>query len=269
MKDNQQNLQKIFQSSDPLSETEIKGYLQNTINSEERFRIENTLLDSPLDADAVEGFEAANYSFSEKKPYADFQTFMEKIESQEAKVVKMQPRQGMWRRIAVAASFLLVFAIGGYLYNSMNSRLSNDELFAQHYSIYENDLPSFRGSVDDQITVMQTFEKAMEEYSNGNYAASLPFFEEYMTSEPDSHFAMFYSGLAYLETEKVEKAIEVLEKAAAQDDNYQEKAQWFLILAHLKNGDQSLAQKQLEAYVKSGEKFKKAEAKLLRQQIAH
>lgn len=269
MKENQHNLQKIFQASQPLSEAEIKGYLHNTVSNDERFRIENTLLDSPLDAEAVEGFESVNYSFSEKKPYADFQTFMEKIESQDAKVVKMQPRQGIWRRIAVAASFLLVFAVGGYLYNNMNSSMSNEELFAQHYSIYENDLPSFRGSVDDQITVMQTFEKAMEEYSNGNYAASLPFFEEYMTSEPDSHFAMFYSGLAYLETNNAKKAVEVLEKAATQDDNYQTKAQWFLILAHLKNGDQSLAQKQLDAYVKSGVKFKKAEAEMLRQQIAH
>ena len=85
----------------------------------------------------------------------------------------------------------------------------------------------FRGTVDDQITVMQTFEKAMEEYSNGNYAASLPFFEEYMTSEPDSHFAMFYSGLAYLETEQTAKAVAILEKVAAQDDNYQTKAHWF------------------------------------------
>ena len=90
-----------------------------------------------------------------------------------------------------------------------------------------------------------------------------------MTSEPDSHFAMFYSGLAYLETDNTEKAIEVLEKAAAQDDNYQTKAQWFLILAHLKNEDKELAQKQLDAYLKRGAKFKKAEAEELRQQLAH
>ena len=268
MEKNQHNLQKIFQSSTPLLEDEIKNYLQNNVSNEERFRIENTLLDSPLDAEAMEGFQSTNYSFSQKKPYADFHSFMEKMDNSEAKVVKMKPRQNMWRSVAVAASFLLVFAVGGYLYNNMGS-VSSEELFAQHYSIYENDLPSFRGSVDDQITVMQTFEKAMEEYSNGNYAASLPFFEEYMTSEPDSHFAMFYSGLAYLETNSTKKAVEILEKAAAQDDNYQSKAQWFLILAYLKNGDQTLAQKQLDAYLKSGAKFKKAEAEMLRQQIAH
>lgn len=268
MEKNQYNLQKIFQSSDPLSEAEIKNYLQNKASDEERFRVENTLLDSPLDADAVEGFEATNYNFSQKKPYSDFQTFMEKVESKEAKVVKMKPRQNAWRRLAIAASFLLLAAFGGYLYNNMGGA-SNEELFAQHYAVYENDLPSFRGSVDDQITVMQTFEKAMEEYSSGNYAASLPFFEEYMTNEPDSHFAMFYSGLAYLETQQPVKAVEVLEKAAAQDDNYQTKAHWFLILAHLKNGNKTLAQKELDAYVKSGAKFKKAEAVTLRQQIAH
>lgn len=268
MKKNQYNLKKIFQPSEPLSEVEIKNYLQNTANDEERFHVENTLLDSPLDADAVEGFAAANFNFSQKKPYSDFQSFLENIENKEAKVIKMKPSQNIWRRMAIAASFLLLTAFGAYLYNNMSGR-SNDDLFAQHYAIYENDLPNFRGSVDDQITVMQTFEKAMEEYSNGNYAASLPFFEEYMTNEPDSHFAMFYSGLAYLETQQVDKAVEVLEKVAAQDDNYQTKAQWFLILAYLKNGNQTLAQKQLNAYLKSGATFKKAEAEELRQQIAH
>lgn len=268
MKKNQHNLQKIFQNSESLSEQEIKNYLQNNVGEEERFRIENTLLDSPLDADAVEGFQESNYDFSQKKAYGDFQSFLEKVESKEAKVIKMKPRKSNWRRLAVAASFLLLAAFGGYLYNNMGG-MSNDEIFASHYGIYENDLPNFRGDVDDQITVMQTFERAMEEYSNGNYAASLPFFEEYMTSEPDSHFAMFYSGLAYLETDNAEKAIEVLEKASAQDDNYQTKAQWFLILAHLKNGDKELAQKQLDAYLKRGAKFKKAEAEELRQQLAH
>ncbi|MFT4759677.1 MAG: hypothetical protein ACI9XO_000156 [Paraglaciecola sp.] len=268
MKKNNYNLQKIFQNSDSLSEQEIKNYLQNNASDEERFRVENTLIDSPLDADAVEGFQENNYNFSQKKSYGDFQYFLEKLDSKEAKVIKMKPRQSSWRRLAIAASFLLLVAFGGYLYSNMGG-MSNDELFAAHYGVYENDLPSFRGDVEDQITVMQTFEKAMEEYSNGNYAASLPFFEEYMTSEPDSHFAMFYSGLAYLETDKAEEAVAVLEKAAAQDDNYQTKAQWFLILAHLKNGNKTLAQEQLDAYLKRGLKFKKAEAETLRKQLAH
>ena len=268
MKNNQHNLQKIFQASAPLSESEIKNYLHNNVSDEDRFRIENTLLDSPLDADAVDGFAAANYDFSQKKPYASFQSFMEKMDSQSAKVVTIQPRQAMWRRVAIAASFLLLVAVGGYLYNNMGG-MTNEQLFAQHYSSYDNDLPSFRGSIDDEITSMQTFEKAMEAYSNGNYAASLPFFEEYMTNEPDSHFAMFYSGLAYIETNNAPKAIEVLEKVTQQDDNYQTKAQWFLILAYLQNGDKKLAQEQLDDYLKNGFSFKKAEAEVLRKQLAH
>lgn len=253
MENNQHNIQKIFQHSEPLSEGDIQSYLQNKVSAEERFRIENTLLDSPLDAEAVEGFQENNYDFSQKKTYGNFQSFLEKVESKEARVIKMKPRQSNWRRLAIAASFLLLAAFGGYLYNNMGG-MSSQEMFAAHYEVYENDLPSFRGDVDDQITVMQTFEKAMEEYSNGNYAASLPFFEEYMTSEPDSHFAMFYSGLAYLETENTAKAVAILEKVAAQDDNYQTKAHWFLILAHLKNGDKTLAQEQLDAYVKRGDR---------------
>ena len=54
----------------------------------------------------------------------------------------MKPRQSTWRRLAIAASFLLLAAFGGYLYNNMGG-MSSQEMFAAHYEVYENDLPSF------------------------------------------------------------------------------------------------------------------------------
>jgi len=271
MKKNQYNLRKIFQNNESLSPNDIENYLQDSMTDDDRFRIENTLLDSPLDADAVEGFEAANYSFAQKKPYADFHSFMEKMDNApSAKIVPMRPRQKMIRRLAVAASFLVLLAAGWFVMNN-SSGATNDDLYANYFTTFDNDLPEWRGAEDDEITIMQNFDRAMEEYSTGQYAESLPFFEEYLISEPDSHFAMFYSGMAHLEVGNFDKAIMRLEQAIATEEekNYREKAKWYLILAHLKKGDRAIAAEKLSAYVKGGATFKNAGAKELLQQIAH
>ena len=67
MEKNQHNLQKIFQDSDSLSEQEIQNYLQNNVSAKERFRVENTLLDSPLDAEAVKDFRKTATILVKKK----------------------------------------------------------------------------------------------------------------------------------------------------------------------------------------------------------
>ena len=46
----------IFQTPSNLRPEEIKDYLDNKTSGEERFRIENQLLDDPFAADAVDGF---------------------------------------------------------------------------------------------------------------------------------------------------------------------------------------------------------------------
>lgn len=48
----------IFQIHQCLSEENIKGYLTNRLSEEERFRVENHLLDCPLCSDAVDGYAA-------------------------------------------------------------------------------------------------------------------------------------------------------------------------------------------------------------------
>ena len=264
-----QHLRDIFQSSGSLSEEDIRRYLSDDLNPEQRFKIENTLLDSPLDQEAVEGFQEANYQFGQKKTTPSFQDFMANMDLDEAtKVVPMNRNRTLYRALAVAASLLVLVFAANFVFNSISST-SNEELYANYFESFDSDLPNFRGDVDDQITVMQVFERAMEDYNKGNYETSIPFFEEYLASEPDSHFAMFYSGLAYLEINNTTKAIEMLKKAAVQNDNYKDKASWYLVMAYLKEGKRMKAQEVMENYVKRGAAFKKEAAQKLLYQLAH
>ena len=264
-----QHLRDIFQSSGSLSEEDIQHYLADDLEQNERFRVENTLLDSPLDQEAVEGYQEANYQFDQKKVVPDFQAFMANMDLDEgAKVVPIKRSRTLYRALAVAAGFLVLVFAANLIFNNLSSA-SDQELYASYYESFDSDLPNFRGDVDDQISVMQIFERAMEDYNKGDYEASIPFFEEYLANEPDSHFAMFYSALAYLETNKTAKAIEMLEKAAVQNDNYKDKANWYLVMAYLKEGKRMKAQEVVKSYVKSGATFKKEAAEKLLDQLAH
>ena len=52
-------LNDLFDAKSCLTEAEIEGYVKGELSGEMRFRVENHLLDCPLCADAVEGFQLA------------------------------------------------------------------------------------------------------------------------------------------------------------------------------------------------------------------
>lgn len=102
----------IFQVSGKVSPEEIKDYLNGKSSDEERFRLENQMLDDPLAADAVEGFS----EFDGNMPDFNFDDFLEKVNPvvkvPSAKVVQMPERKFTLRRIAAAVAFLVAVSLG-------------------------------------------------------------------------------------------------------------------------------------------------------------
>ena len=266
MKKHQHNLRKIFQPSKNLSEQDFQNYLEDNLSADERYEIENTLIDDPFAAEALEGFQDTNFDFNKPQPYQNVDNFLSKMEAaHEAKVVTMQPRI-LFRRIAIAASLALILAAGAYIYSGGGS-MSNEELFAQHYATYESDLPNFRGGVDDEVTIIELLNRGMQEYVNGNFEASLPFFTDFLNEDSKNPIGNFYAGIANLESGKIEQAMKHLQITSNLNADYAEKAKWYLILANLKKGDRAKAQQLLAKYVESGNAFNQSEAVQLLQNL--
>ena len=253
--------QQIFQISNCLGKEELQAYLENKISAKGRRRIENHLLDCPLCSDALDGLEGVGSESLRSLP--DFASFRKKLPIEEgAKVRQLTPARWLRRIAAVAA----VVVIAGAAYFNWFQPADNDELFAQFYSTYQNDIPLNLRSVEGEQLLHPSFEKALKNYSAGNFAASLPQFEDVLKAEPDNDAAKFFAGMACLETGQWEKADAFFESARNSSGSYSSKAAWYQALSCLKLDKKEEAKPLLNELLKNGG-FRKQEAKNLLQKL--
>ena len=78
---------------------------------------------------------------------------------------------------------------------------------------------------------------------------------------------MFYEGNALLASGQTKKAIDTFKEYLTFEDTLTNRSHWYLALAYLKNKNLEDAKKELEAYIKSGDRFKNEEATLLLEKL--
>lgn len=237
----QDRLHKIFQPSQNRSEEDIRRYLKNELNDDERFEMENQMIDDPLLADAIEGYAEVNFDFSKTAPVENFDDFLERLDvSESAKIRSIQPQRTRFYRLAVAASVLLLAAFGAYYVFQGNASLSNDQLFAQNFEIASMDLPQFRGdSVNGNATeINPILQSAIQAYEEKDFAKSYKEFQKYiLTVNPDNNFALYHAGISALESNEQKSAFEYFMKLSLQKGDYTEEACWYLALTKIKQED--------------------------------
>jgi tetratricopeptide (TPR) repeat protein len=200
--------QTIFQVSNCLGREELRAYLEDPISAEDRRRVENHLLDCPLCSDALEGLETMG--LESLHSLQDFDSFRKNLPVESEAIIRtLTPVKVLSRVAAIAA----VLVIGAVAYFNLFQPSGNDALYGQFYSTYQNDIPLNLRSVEGNQLLNPSFEKALENYSAGNFKASLSLFDEFLKTEPDNEAANFYAGMACLETGQWEKANAFFENA--------------------------------------------------------
>jgi tetratricopeptide (TPR) repeat protein len=256
-------LDHIYQSSTCLSGEEINTYLAGSATPEETRRVENHLLDCPLCSDAVEGYGEAG-STPLDASLEDFSVFKKKLPAEEgAKIRTLTPARIALR--AAAAVAVLLLAWQGYL--SLFRSPSADQLFAQFYKPYSNDISlTMRSEANPARQIHPALSGALSFYDKKQFAESQTLFEQCLNAEPDNHAARFFAGMAYFETEQWEQALAHFEKSKNAGGTYARKAAWFAILATLKTGDHAAAKTLLNDYLQ-GTGYMDAEAKALQEKL--
>jgi tetratricopeptide (TPR) repeat protein len=92
-------------------------------------------------------------------------------------------------------------------------------------------------------------------YQDEDYQASLTFFEEYITSHPESSQAAYYAGLSALKIGEEELALDRMLTARVNDDQLYESATWAIAGIYLNNGKIQDAQSLLEELIKIEDGF--------------
>jgi len=246
----------IFQAPGKISPQEIKNYLEDKTSGEERFRLENQMLDDPFAADAVEGFS----EFSGDMPEFKFDDFLKKVnpavETPSAKVVQMPERRFTLRRIAAAVAFLVAASLSLFFWSNNDQRL-----YSQFHERYESDaFLSLRDDSSANITDVDLL-AGLEAYDAEKNMESVEHFETVLKKDNSNSDALLYAGLAYLEEGHLDKSIEYLLKVRnLNKKEYFREATWYAALAALKSGDASQAKKLTQELLQQkGRYFEKAE----------
>ncbi|MGC1472049.1 MAG: hypothetical protein WA775_05615 [Psychroserpens sp.] len=130
-------------------------------------------------------------------------------------------------RIAIAASLIITLGIFGL--SQLNTPVSNDQLFAEHFEPYTNIIiPASRG---DEIKDAKS--EAFAYYDAKNYSLACQKFETLYNATTTPYY-LFYQAICQLQLGKTENAIALFEMRKSISDKLSSHNTWYLALAYLK-----------------------------------
>ncbi len=234
-------INKILQTDRCLSMEAIKAYLSDQLDEQQRFEVENHLLDCPLCSDAVEGF-ANHYNFETNTELSSLTTKEAQHTTRAATGRKASLRRiSYFNRIAAAAVFLLMMAAGWMYWNNQQP----ERLYQAYHEPYANEaLIATRSSAERPES--KQLQKALSLQKAGDYQASIAKLRELLDAQPAHPLGSMMLGVAYLEEGQTEKAKELLMTVRINHELYYEEASWYLALAYLKDDQPSAARPILE-----------------------
>jgi len=220
-------MNKILNNTTCLKPEQIRDYLSEQLDEDQRFDVENHLIDCPLCTDAVEGF-ANNYNVDDL-PELDFLQTIEATTSSSTIVKKLPTRKNWVMRIA--ASFLLLsIPIGGYLYWQSNA---TERIIAANFMEKENPVIGALRSGDNSLITNTSLQNGLEAYQNKQYDSSLKILTDVLNKEPENALANYYSGMSAAKLKNWQIAEKQLEITRINVPEYYDEATWQLIAVHL------------------------------------
>ncbi len=218
-----------FQKTKCLTEKEIRAYNNGSgLNAAQLRRVEAHIIDCPFCADALEGLEALAPD--------------EEIPSVPGMESPAPVRKINWySRIAAG---LLLFLVPASLYFYWD-KTNPQRLFTSNFQSFENtELLTMRGE-ENQTDFPEKIKQGLKLYDLEKYEESLLYFNDQLKTEPENTRALFYAGMAYLETNQYENARTNLALVRFNDEKRFEEATWYLALTCLRQNEPDLARQYL------------------------
>jgi hypothetical protein len=151
------------------------------------------------------------------------------------------------------ASIAALLVIGFFVFNNkQSSSKSMQELYASNYSIEPVSME--RGSVQDSL------QQIIELYTQKQYSQASPLLSVYCQAHPDKTDLQLANAICNLEQKNTPKAIELLQSIISSNTLYTEKAQWYLAMAYLQNGNKEKVNTLLQSFSKEHFYYAKAQS---------
>lgn len=144
--------------------------------------------------------------------------------------VNPEPRTSRFLYYAVAASVMLLIAVGIFVFNPKQD--SPSELYAEYFVPYPNVFePTVRGA---STSAKRT--QAFQSYEQGDYTNAASLFSELTATDRNPGMLMLLAN-ANLAIGKTEEAKAIFAELAKKEDTLRNAATWYLAICYLKQGD--------------------------------
>lgn len=251
-KESKLSLSDIFYVTPCLTLDQLMAYAEDHVTAQDRFEIENHLVDCKLCSDALEGFTLSEHK---KNIHRDVKALNKKIHGSVSSCTTLQHNWRLYYSLAA----MLVLAFTSILY-FQNKQPSHESLFTEYFKPYPNTIPLVRGEESAGL-----LESAMVEYESEKYKESLIILQNLLYREPENDNACFYAGISYLCLNDPQSAMGLLQKVVNNKrSDLADQATWYLALAYIKQGNIQAAKISLNDLCSKENDFKEKSIDLMR-----
>ncbi|MTB50152.1 tetratricopeptide repeat protein [Lewinella sp. W8] len=212
----------------------IDAYLQGDLSEEDRQGVEERAVSSAAFGEALRERRRFAAHLAAKSHEEALRPTLSVLGEQffpDQQGAVVRPLRPWWRRPAVygsAAAILLVFALAlSFLFPSGNTYAE----FAQHDPL----------SITERGTALADAAAAETAFNAGDYLRAIPLLERYLADQAEDERARLALGIAYLESNEDEKAVNIFTEIAASEGALAAYGNWYLALAAVKRGDSAAA----------------------------
>lgn len=210
-----------------LTDDEIMRYVTGKMSRSEQFNVERHLVECDLCRDAVEGAGRLPQADLERHASSLSRRFHDRLQT------KRRFHLAGWTYGLAAAAVILV--IWGISFSEPPDKY--EQIFRSEFKPYSSVLPLVRGESPSSL-----LRSALSHYEMESYDAAIHEFETVLAREPANELAHFYLGNALLAKGLTANAAEHLRLARTTgNDKIEEASQWYLALAHVRQGNETEA----------------------------
>ena len=218
----------------------IDRYFENSLSPQERLKF-NDLLQSDEEFRNEFIFRKDLKKVVEISQREELKSRLKEIEGQAASNSKHSIFSKKW---LVAATLLALFSLGIWSVKSL--------YYPSHEAIYENYFKTCRNTIQPIVRgeSLNTIEyRAFAAYESQDYHKAINLFNS--VEHPNEPYILFYKAMCYMALDKTTEAIELLHPISIADNlngksaRLNEKSDWYLALAYLKEKKEKKAIAQL------------------------
>lgn len=222
-----------------LSILQARKYVQGEIAAEERFQLEDHLVDCHFCTALVNTIQTNELDIIKEETYLlnnsiRMDAFQQALEQQQ-----FVPDRRMSILITAAGCALLLLLIVVFFRKEEHPKNLYKLNFTPYESVEWNDLRNT--DLENIAREDSRLATAMRLTVQKDYEGALKNWNSYLVTHESDERALFWSGLCYLESEQTKEAIRALTRVRLKESRYYEPATWYLALAHIKNEEWTLA----------------------------